>query len=269
MYLPSMHIPLYQVDAFTDKVFKGNPACVMLLDDWLEEDVLLAIAQENAVAETAFLVPQAQGFHLRWFTPDLEMDLCGHATLASAHVVLHHLHPELNEVTFDSLSGPLVVTRSTHGYEMTLPNRAPEHAILPVELEESLSTKPVEVHKSRDYLLVYNHASEVENLHIQRDLFDRIQLGTGGVIVTAPGEDCDFVSRFFTPQATILEDPVTGSAHCTSAPYWSERLGQTQLVAEQRSARGGTLHCQVLPLHVLVSGQARTYLQGNVELNHL
>ena len=182
-----MNCPFFQVDAFANQVFSGNSACVVILQKWPKDSTLLNIARENAVAETAFIVTKEGRHQLRWFTQDLEIDLCGHATLASAHVVLHHLHPEHNEVKFDTLSGQLVVTRSTHGYEMTLPNRAPEHAILPVELEESLSTKPVEVHKSRDYLLVYNHASEVENLHIQRDLFDRIQLGTGGVIVTAPG----------------------------------------------------------------------------------
>ena len=265
-----MELDLYHVDAFTSEVFKGNPACVMLMTDWPSDQTLRSIAQENAVAETAFLIHRESNvYDLRWFTPDVEMDLCGHATLASAHVVLCELTSSVNEVMFDTLSGRLVVTRDEHGYEMTLPNRAPEHAILPVEIEEALNLKPVETYKSRDYLLVYRNQREVEAIDIRRDLFDRINLGTGGVIVTAPGNHADFVSRFFTPQATILEDPVTGSAHCTSAPFWAERLGKTMLQAQQLSARGGELHCQVLPNHVLVRGEAVIYSKAKVFLHHL
>ena len=265
-----MELDLYHVDAFTSEVFKGNPACVMLMTDWPSDQTLRSIAQENAVAETAFLIHRESNIYdLRWFTPDVEMDLCGHATLASAHVVLSELTSSANEVMFDTLSGRLVVTRDEHGYEMTLPNRAPEHAILPVEIEEALNLKPVETYKSRDYLLVYRNQREVEAIDIRRDLFDRINLGTGGVIVTAPGNHTDFVSRFFTPQATILEDPVTGSAHCTSAPFWAERLGKTMLQAQQLSARGGELHCQVLPNHVLVRGEAVIYSKAKVFLHHL
>jgi len=262
-----MELDLYRVDAFTERVFGGNPACVMPLTAWLEDDTLLALAQENAVAETAFLVQKKPGrYHLRWFTPDVEMDLCGHATLASAHVVLTFLEPEATEVCFESASGDLVVTRQPSGYEMALPNRAPEPAILPVEMEESLSLPPTEVLKARDYLLVYRSQRDVEEFSVNRHLFDRVNLGTGGVIVTALGDQVDFVSRFFTPQATILEDPVTGSAHCTSAPYWAERLGKTVLHARQISARGGEVHCQVLPEHVLVSGQVVTYARSTVFL---
>ena len=264
-----MELDLYQVDAFTSKVFSGNPACVMPLAHWLDDEVMLNIARENAVAETAFLVKNDAGYDLRWFTPDLEMDLCGHATLASAFVVLTFLEPNKNEVAFDTMSGRLVITRSERGFEMTLPNRAPEPAILPAELEEALHAKPVEVHKSRDYLLVYNCQSDVESFDLDRSLFDRVNLGTGGVIVTAPGDEVDFVSRFFTPQATILEDPVTGSAHCSSAPFWADRLGKTVLEAQQLSQRGGNVHCQVLPEHVLVSGEAVVYAQSRVFLHHL
>lgn len=262
-----MELDLYRIDAFTNRVFSGNPACVMPLTTWLEDEVMLDLARENAVAETAFLVQQAPGtYRLRWFTPDVEMDLCGHATLASAHVVLTFLEPDAREVAFDSLSGRLVVTRTESGYEMTLPNRAPEPAILPVEIAESLSIEPAEVLKSRDYMLVYRTQREVAQFSVNRHLFDRVNLGTGGVIVTAPGDEVDFVSRFFTPQATILEDPVTGSAHCTSAPYWAERLGQTVLRARQISERGGDIHCQVLAKHVLVSGHAVTYARSKVFL---
>ena len=243
MYLPCMELDLHRVDAFTNRVFSGNPACVMPLKAWLADAVMLDVARENAVAETAFLVKKSPGhYHLRWFTPDVEMDLCGHATLASAHVVLTHLEPETREVAFDAMSGTLVVTKTETGYEMVLPNRAPEPAILPAEIAESLSIEPVEVHKSRDYMLVYRTQLEVAQFSVNRHLFDRVNLGTGGVIVTAPGDEVDFVSRFFTPQATILEDPVTGSAHCTSAPYWAEQLGKTVLHARQISVRGGEVH---------------------------
>ena len=262
-----MELELYRVDAFTERVFEGNPACVMPLTAWLEDELLLALAQENAVAETAFLVRKEPGrYHLRWFTPDVEMDLCGHATLASAHVVLTYLEPDAQEVCFESASGDLVVTQQPAGYEMALPNRTPEPAILPVEIEESLSLPPTQVLKARDYLLVYRSQRDVEEFSVNRHLFDRVNLGTGGVIVTAPGDEVDFVSRFFTPQATILEDPVTGSAHCTSAPYWAERLDKTVLHAQQISVRGGDVHCQVLPEHVLVSGHVVTYARSTVYL---
>lgn len=264
-----MELDLYRVDAFASEVFQGNPACVMPLNQWLDDEVLLNLARENAVAETAFLVKNDSGYNLRWFTPDLEMDLCGHATLASAYVVLTHLEPDRNEVAFDTHSGRLVIVRCERGFEMTLPNRAPEPAILPVELSESLSVQPIEVHKSRDYMLVYRNQREVETFSVNRSLFDRTNLGTGGVIVTAPGDEVDFVSRYFTPQATLLEDPVTGSAHCTSAPFWAERFGKTMLEARQLSPRGGNLHCQVLPKHVLVSGEAVLYAHSRVFLHHL
>ena len=241
-----MTIPFYQVTAFSRSVFGGNQACVMPMESWLSDDLLLQIAQENAVAETAYLKRMDQGVYaLRWFTPDLEMDLCGHATLASAHVVLNHLEPQLDKVEFDTQSGRLVVTRSEHGFDMALPNRMPTAAQLPTALAESLNKIPLEVHLARDFMLVYANQQDVEQFDVDRALFDRTDLGTGGVIVTAPGEDCDFVSRFFTPQATILEDPVTGSAHCTLAPYWSERLGKTVMQARQLSARRGALRCEV------------------------
>ena len=263
-----MELDLYQVDAFASQPFAGNPACVVPLESWLDDTTMLLMAREHAVAETSFLVQQSPGnYRLRWFTPDLEMDLCGHATLAAAHVVIAHLEPTLKEVAFETQSGRLIVTREAQGYQMALPNRAPEPTILPVEIEESLNLKPQEVHKSRDYMLVYRSARDVEALAINRTLFDRVQLGTGGVIVTAPGKDVDFVSRYFTPQATILEDPVTGSAHCTSAPFWAERLGQNTLRARQLSKRGGEVHCQVLPSHVLVTGKAITYSVGKAFLS--
>jgi len=263
-----MTIPFFQVTAFSQSVFGGNQACVMPMNAWLSDDLLLQIAQENAVAETAYLKRLDQGVYaLRWFTPDLEMDLCGHATLASAHVVLNHLEPQSARVVFQTQSGRLVVTRSEHGLDMALPNRMPTPAELPPALAESLNTPPLEVHLARDFMLVYACQKDVEQFDVDRTLFDRTSLGTGGVIVTAPGDSCDFVSRFFTPQATILEDPVTGSAHCTLAPYWGELLGKTVMHAKQLSGRRGTLRCEVMADHIQVSGQAATYLEGSVHLN--
>ena len=259
-----MNCILFQVDAFTTTVFSGNSACVVLLEDWIDDSILLKIAQENAVAETAFVVPQDDRFQLRWFTPDIEIDLCGHATLAAGHVVLSHLQSKTNIATFDTMSGKLQVERHGSMYSMDLPSRPPLSAKLPPSIAKSLSHSPMEVLKGRDYVLVYREESEVANLQINREQFDQINLDPGGVAVTAPGNDCDFVSRFFTPQATILEDPVTGSAHCSLAPFWGNRLGKTELDAKQLSARGGELHCKVQGDRVLLFGNAITYAKGQI-----
>lgn len=263
----SMDIRIFQIDAFTNQLFSGNPACVVILKHWLEDKQMLAVAAENAVAETAFLIQNKDGYSLRWFTPDVEMDLCGHATLASAHVVLHHLHPNWGQVDFDTKSGSLRVTKKPSGYEMNLPNRPPVLSDLPLPIEKALSQQPLQVLKARDYVLVYPDESTVRNLQINRLVFDKINLGTGGVVVTAPGISCDFVSRFFTPQATILEDPVTGSAHCSLVPYWSFVLGKTNLMARQISERGGALNCSLKDDCVLIRGQATTFLEGHIQVN--
>lgn len=259
-----MNCLLFQVDAFTEKAFAGNSACVVILDGWIDDSILLSIARENAVAETAFLMPHDDRFQLRWFTPDIEIDLCGHATLAAGHIVLSHLAPETEIATFETMSGELQVERHGSMYCMDLPSRPPTEAKLPLSIAESLSHPPLEVLKGRDYILVYREESEVANLQINREQFDRINLDPGGVAVTAPGNDCDFVSRFFTPQATILEDPVTGSAHCSLAPFWGNRLGKTELDAQQISARGGELHCKVQEDRVLLFGNAITYAEGRI-----
>jgi PhzF family phenazine biosynthesis protein len=261
-----MDIRLFQIDAFTDQIFSGNPACVVALEHWLDDSKMLAIAAENAVAETAFIIQNQDRYSLRWFTPDIEMDLCGHATLASAHAVFHHLHPSWNQIYFDTLSGPLLVTKKHNGYEMDLPNRQPVPDVLPLSIEKALSQKPSEVLKARDYVLVYPDESTIRNLEINRPVFDQINLGTGGIVVTAPGTSCDFVSRFFTPQSTILEDPVTGSAHCSLVPYWSDILGKIQLSARQISERGGALSCRLAENRVLITGDAKTFLEGYIHL---
>jgi PhzF family phenazine biosynthesis protein len=257
-------LPLFQIDAFTDKVFSGNPACVVPLEQWLPDDVLLRIAKENAVAETAFFVPDGEGFHLRWFTPEIEMDLCGHATLATAHVLKTELGFQGREISFSSRSGMLKVLMQDHRYVLDFPSRMPLPASLPSLIVEALNIQPLEVLKSRDYVLVYASEAQVRDIKIDRVLFDRINLDPGGVIVTAKGENCDFVSRFFTPQSSILEDPVTGSAHCSLIPYWSVRLGKKDLEAWQVSDRLGKLYCSDRGERVLIGGHAVSYSRGTI-----
>lgn len=258
-----MKYNLYQIDAFTDKVFGGNPACVVPLENWLPDAILFKITKENAVAETAFFVDYGDKIHLRWFTPDIEMDLCGHATLATAHCLKTILGYKGGSIIFQTLSGALTVTIKDDFYFLDFPSRMPEPAKLPEKLSQSLSIQPKEVLKSRDYVLVYENESQIRNIQIGRNLFDQVNVDPGGVILTSTGEDCDFVSRFFTPQATIFEDPVTGSAHCSLIPYWSKQLSKKKLYAQQVSERLGKLYCEDKGDRVIISGQAKTYSVGN------
>ena len=253
---------LYQIDAFTDQLFKGNPACVVPLKEWLPDQLLLNIAKENAVAETAFFIQQKDHVHLRWFTPEIEMDLCGHATLASAYCLFEHLSFKQEHIHFETAGGKLTVARKDDRYYLNFPSRNPEPAQLPEIIKESLNIQPKEILKARDFVLVYNSEEDVKNIKIDRNKFDQINLDPGGVIVTAVGESTDFVSRFFTPQAAILEDPVTGSAHCSLIPFWAERLKKDKMVARQLSERSGTLYCENSGDRVIISGQARTYSVG-------
>ena len=261
-----MKLPVFQIDAFSDKVFGGNPACVVPLENWLKDEVLLKIAQENAVAETAFFVKKVNNFHLRWFTPDIEMDLCGHATLATAHCILSELKLDTKKVIFETLSGELEVSLYNGRYLMDLPRRDPIGATLPDEIKNALNIQPKKVLKARDYLLVYEKQKQIEDIVINREVFDQININPGGVIVTARGENCDFVSRFFTPQATILEDPVTGSAHCTLTPYWSNEVLKKSMNAQQISERKGELFCELKKDRVEISGNATTYFEGYISL---
>lgn len=257
-----MKYPLYQISAFTDTVFGGNPACVIPLDNWLSDEILLKIAKENAVAETAFFVDKGDKIDLRWFTPDIEMDLCGHATLATSHALVTILGYKKDKIIFETASGDLIVNVENGFYKMDFPSRMPVAATLPTIISKSLNIQPKEVLKSRDYVLVYENETEVRNIKIDRQLFDQINLDPGGVIVTAIGDNCDFVSRFFTPQASILEDPVTGSAHCSLIPFWAKRLNKKQLYAQQVSERLGKLYCEDKGDRVFISGQAITYSIG-------
>lgn len=259
-----MKLDLYQIDAFTDKTFGGNPACVVPLTDWLPNHILSSIAKENAVAETAFFVDRGDKIHLRWFTPEIEMDLCGHATLAAAHCLKSILNYPKDEIIFETLSGDLNVSVVEDLYSLDFPSRMPISSELPDIIRRSINIEPKEVYKSRDYMLVYDTEQEIQNIKVDRKVFDQINLDPGGVIVTAKGGSCDFVSRFFTPQASILEDPVTGSAHCSLIPFWSLRLGRNRLSALQISDRIGKLHCENKKERVIISGKAKTYSIGNL-----
>jgi PhzF family phenazine biosynthesis protein len=257
-------LDVYQIDAFTNTIFGGNPACVVPLNSWLPDETLLKITQENAVAETAFFVAKENKFHLRWFTPEIEMDLCGHATLATAHCLKKIFKFPSNRIVFETASGDLTVTVKDDFYFLDFPSRMPVPAQLPIIIEKSLNIAPKEVYKSRDYVLVYDTEQDIKNIKINRQLFDQINLNTGGVIVTSKGDNCDFVSRFFTPQASILEDPVTGSAHCSLIPFWAKKLHKKELNALQLSKRKGVLNCLDKNDRVIISGQAKTYSIGKL-----
>lgn len=261
-----MELDIYHIDSFAGKLFEGNPACVVPLDGWLPDELMLKIAAENAVAETAFFVKEGNVFRLRWFTPDIEMDLCGHATLAAAHVLKTEMGFDGGAVVFDTASGIIEVGVSDGIYILDFPSRKPLPAVLPPEICDSLSLRPREVLRARDYILVYDSEEQVRQIAVDRALFDRINLDPGGVAVTAPGKECDFVSRFFTPQATIPEDYVTGSAHCSLVPYWSGRFGRKELVARQISARPGTLWCSDRGDRVHIGGRAVTYMKGRIRI---
>ncbi len=261
-----MQIPIFQVDAFTNKIFGGNPAAVCPLEHWLPDDMMQQIAAENSVAETAFFISLNDSFDIRWFTPEIEMDLCGHATLAAAHVIVKHLNSPSTSLTFHSKSGLLTVTIENELLTMDFPSRKPEPNDLPQVISDAIQPRPVEVLKSRDYMLVFETEEIIRRMKPDQHILNQINLDPGGIIVTAPGNDADFVSRFFTPQASIFEDPVTGSAHCSLIPYWSKRLGKDSLLAFQLSPRVGKLLCKDLGERVLISGEAATYLEGRITI---
>jgi predicted PhzF superfamily epimerase YddE/YHI9 len=258
-----MKLPLYQIDAFTSRMFAGNPAAVCPLDGWLDDALMQSIAAENNLSETAFIVRSGPDYAIRWFTPTIEVDLCGHATLASAFVVFEDLEPARAAVTFASKSGPLIVTRDGELLRMDFPSRPSSRCTPPEALLQGLRQTPVEVWKSTHYLAVYNSEAEVRALEPDMDRLKRVDVG---VIVTAPSARADFVSRFFAPGAGVPEDPVTGSAHCTLVPYWSQRLGKTRLHALQVSRRGGELFCEHRGDRVTIAGRGVKYLQGTIEV---
>jgi PhzF family phenazine biosynthesis protein len=260
-----MKLKLYQIDAFTDRLFCGNPAAVCPLSEWLPDETMQAIAAENNLSETAFSVPTAEGFHIRWFTPVSEVDLCGHATLATAHVLFQHEDYRGDVIRFSSRSGLLKVTRDGDHLVLDFPVDTFQAVSIPHEIIHGLGRVPAEVYQGKtDYLLVYPQQSDIENLTPDFGLLGKAQ--ARGLIVTAPGDEADFVSRFFAPAVGINEDPVTGSAHTTLTPYWTARLGKTELTAMQLSKRRGWLKCKLAGDRVLIAGQAMTYLVGTIEV---
>jgi PhzF family phenazine biosynthesis protein len=260
-----MKIPLFQIDAFSDKVFHGNPAAVCLLEKWIPEDLMQKIASENNQAETAFLVKKQNQFEIRWFTPTVEVDLCGHATLAAAFVLFHFRGFQDETAVFSSRSGPLLVTRAEDFLTLDFPADSPVPSSAPGSLIAGMGLTPREVLKGKtDFLLVYSTSEEIENLDPDMSLISKAE--ARGVIATAPGHDVDFVSRFFAPQSGIPEDPVTGSAHTTLTPYWAARLGRNELSAIQLSKRRGWLKCLLVGERVKISGQARPYMTGEIEV---
>ena len=259
-----MRLQIFQIDAFTDKVFGGNPAAVCPLENWLPDDVMQKIALENSVAETAFFIPMSDGFEIRWFTPEIEMDLCGHATLATAHVIARHLNPQLSSLRFHSKSGVLNVTVDNDFLTLDFPSRNPKPSVVPQIILDAFQEKPIEALKSRDYVLVFKDEETIRNMNPDQGILNQINLDPGGIIATAKGDEVDFVSRFFTPQASIFEDPVTGSAHCSLIPYWSRKLNKQSMSALQLSSRVGHLQCKNSGERVLISGQAVTYLEGQI-----
>ncbi len=261
-----MKLNYYQIDAFTDKLFGGNPAKVVQLNEWLDDGLLQDIAKENSVDATAFFIISGDAIELRWFTPDLELDLCGHATLATAHVLTTILEYKKDKIVFNTKSGQLYVNVENERYVMDLPQRNPLKTKLPSFIKESLDKQPKEVLKSRDYILVYETEQDVRNIKIDKSIFDRENIDPGGVAITAKGNNSDFVSRFFIPQATILEDPVTGSLHASLVPYWSKVLNKKEMTAIQLSSRKGKLLCTNLEDRVLITGKAKTYSEGIIKL---
>ncbi len=259
----AMKIPFYQIDAFTSRVFAGNPAGVCFLDEWVDDGILQSIAAENNLSETAFLVSAPDGaYDLRWFTPKAEVDLCGHATLAAAHAIFEFVDPAAAAAVFHTKSGVLSVARQPDLLVMDFPARPPLPVERPFDLTGMLGVEPLRVLGSRDLFVVLEEEEQVKQA--KPDLPRVAALDYLGLIVTAKGRNCDFVSRFFAPRAGIPEDPVTGSAHCTLVPYWSEQLGKKRLHALQVSARGGELFCEDKDTRVLIGGRTAIYLTGTI-----
>lgn len=259
-----MEILLYQIDAFASEVFQGNPAAVCPLEGWLPDTVLHKIAGENNLSETAFYVPAASGFHLRWFSPAGEVDLCGHATLAAAFVIFHLIGCELPQIRFETRSGGLVAGRDGENIIMDFPIRRVKVCTPPDALISGLGREPIEVLASDDYVAVFDNEEDIVSLDPDYDALRKLDLR--GVVATSRGKSFDFVSRFFAPKIGINEDPVTGSSHCELAPYWADKLRKTKLKARQLSQRGGEIGCELRGDRVLLSGRAVKYMEGRITL---
>lgn len=259
-----MKLNLYQIDAFSDRPFGGNPAAVIPLKEWLDDKLMQAIAEENNLSETAFFVAEDNVYRIRWFTPVCEVPLCGHATLASAHVLFNILGVKGDIIEFESLSGPLSVTRDNDFLTLNFPLYIPEKCEMPENLFKGLGVRPVECLKSEDYIAVFENEADLAAIEPDHAYLKRLDLR--GVIVTSVSDSCDFVARFFAPKYAIPEDPVTGSAYTQLVPYWMEKLGKNKMTARQVSSRGGELVCEVIDNRVKITGKAYTYLEGTIKI---
>ena len=259
-----MDLSIYQIDAFSSCVFEGNPAAVCPLDEWLPDETMQSIAEENNLSETAFFVPKDDGFHIRWFTPASEVDLCGHATLGSAYVLFNILGYKNEAIQFDSKSGILVVTKQDDWLTLDFPKQPPVYCETPKEIVEAFNKKPIECMVSEDIIAVFENEIDIESANPN---FEQLKkLDSRGVIITAKSMRYDFVARFFAPKYGIPEDPVTGSAYTQLAPYWASKLGKQKFKAKQLSSRGGELYCEILGDRVLISGKATKYMEGKITI---
>ena len=259
-----MELSLYQIDAFASKPFEGNPAAVCPLDEWLPDHLMQSIAQENNLSETAFFIPTDKGFHIRWFTPTSEVDLCGHATLASAYVLFNILGYKNDKVEFNSKSGILTVTKNNEWLVLNFPAQPPVLCDTPKEILKAFDIAPIECLKSEDYIVVFEREIDVESA--QPDLEQLKKLDLRGVIITAKSSRYDFIARFFAPKYGVPEDPVTGSAYTQLAPYWASKIGSKRFHVKQVSSRGGELSCEIVDDRVLISGKAVSYLEGKIKI---
>ncbi|GMT43798.1 MAG: putative isomerase [bacterium] len=259
-----MEITLYQVDAFASELFEGNPAAVCPLETWLPEEIMQSIAAENNLSETAFFVPNDNEYHIRWFTPASEVDLCGHATLASAYVLFNILGYKKERIIFKSKSGPLTVMKDNEWLIMDFPAQPPVACDIPEEIVKAFNTTPIECLKSEDYIVIFEHETDIKSANPDFEQLKKLDLR--GVIITAKSNRYDFVARFFAPKYGVPEDPVTGSAYTQLAPYWANQLGLKRFNIKQLSERSGELTCEIIDDRVLISGKAILYLEGRIKI---
>jgi PhzF family phenazine biosynthesis protein len=259
-----MEISLYQIDAFASKLFEGNPAAVCPLDEWLPNKTMQSIAEENNLSETAFFVPKENGLQIRWFTPKGEVDLCGHATLATAFVLFNILGYKRDKIEFDSRSGLLIVTKDNERIVMDFPAQPPVLCDIPKEIVKAFNIAPIECLKSEDFIVVFEREIDIETA--KPDFEQLTKLDLRGVIITAKSSRYDFIARFFAPKYGIPEDPVTGSAYTQLAPYWASKIGSKRFRVKQVSSRGGELTCEIVNDRVLISGKAVKYLEGKINI---
>ncbi|MDQ7049459.1 MAG: PhzF family phenazine biosynthesis protein [Enterobacterales bacterium] len=259
-----MTLTIYQVDAFASELFSGNPAAVCPLESWLADDLMQSIAAENNLSETVFFVAQDEGFHIRWFTPMAEVDLCGHATLAAAFILFNQLSYSAQEIIFYSRSGELKVTKKKQWLTLNFPLQAPKVCLLPRSVKQGMNIQPIETFEAVDLILIYENEQQIAEL--TPDFNQLKEITQRGVIVTAPSKSCDFVVRYFAPELGVPEDPVTGSAYTQLAPFWQSKLNKKNFHANQLSSRGGELKIEIKQQRVLISGQAVLYLTGEIQI---